>query len=86
MEYASGAATDRYGQSAFFDQDISRPNNAYFDRAERIVQLAADRGLVIGLSSAWSGFGGDGYYSKLTPNNARNYGRYLGRTSAGFRT
>lgn len=70
-----------YGDYALVDEDPTRPNEAYFRHVDAIVDLAAEKGLYIGLLPTW----GD----KVTPmwgagpalfteENARIYGRWLG--------
>lgn len=70
-----------YGDYALVDEDPTRPNEAYFRHVDAIIDLAADKGLYIGLLPTW----GD----KVTPmwgagpaifteENARIYGRWLG--------
>jgi len=63
--------------------DLSTPNPAYFDRAARMVQLAAAHGMVLLLDPAETG----GWLSVLDSNGvakARAYGRFLATRFAGF--
>ena len=57
--------------------DLSTPNEAYFERADRIIKRAADRGLLVILdpieTSGWLGVMHDNGLSKC-----RDYGRFLG--------
>ena len=70
-----------YGERPLLDDDPTRPNEAYFAYVDDLIQMAADRGLYVGLLPTW----GD----KVTPlwgvgpsvfdeENARVYGRFLG--------
>lgn len=70
-----------YGDYALVEEDPTRPNEAYFRHVDAIIDLAADKGLYVGLLPTW----GD----KVTPmwgvgpaifteESARMYGRWLG--------
>lgn len=70
-----------YGDYALVDDDPTRPNEAYFGHVDFIVNLAAEKGLYIGLLPTW----GDKVTAQwgagpviFTPENARSYGRWLG--------
>lgn len=61
--------------------DPARPNEAYFAFVDKVVAMAAERGLVMALLPTW----GDKFNRKwgegpeiFTPENARAYGRWLG--------
>ena len=63
--------------------DLSTPNEAYFSRADRMIQLAAQYGFVVLLDPAETG----GWLDTLVANGVekdRAYGQYLGRRYAGF--
>ena len=63
--------------------DLSTPNEAYFSRADRMIQLAAQYGFVVLLDPAETG----GWLDMLVANGVdkdRAYGQYLGRRYAGF--
>jgi hypothetical protein len=58
--------------------DLSTPNPAYFDRAAKMIQLAANSGMVVLLDPAETG----GWLDVLEANGVkktRDYGRFLGR-------
>jgi hypothetical protein len=72
--------------------DLSTPNDAYFAHVDRLVQMAAERGIVLFLAPAYlgykdpayPGFQGhpEGWYAELLDNGierCRSYGEYLGR-------
>jgi hypothetical protein len=68
-------------QRPFTDNDPGKPNEAYFRHVDRIVELARERGLIIGMLPAW----GDNVVKVrgpgpaiFTAENARAYGRFLG--------
>ncbi len=71
-----------YGERPLIDNDPTRPNKAYFNYVDELVQMAADHDLYVGLLPTW----GD----KVTPmwgagpqvfneKNAYAYGRFLGQ-------
>lgn len=71
-----------YGHTPLQDNDPTRPQAAYFQHVDYIVDLAAQLGLYIGLLPTW----GDKVDRKwgigpeiFTPENARIYGEFLGR-------
>lgn len=71
-----------YGHTPLIDDDPARPNEAYWQFVDEVIQMAADKGLYIGLLPTW----GD----KVTllwgvgpvifnEDNAYAYGRWLGQ-------
>lgn len=76
-----GKAVTREGIATFLDaknEDIAQPNPAYFAHAEKLVEKAAERGLLMAMSSLWFGYKGTGYFAALDQAKARAFGRYLG--------
>ncbi|MCJ7738452.1 MAG: glycoside hydrolase family 140 protein [Anaerolineae bacterium] len=74
-----------YGELPLFDNDPTRPNDAYFRHVDAIVDKAEALGLSVGMLPTW----GDKWNRKwgdgpeiFTPDNARWYGRYVGRRYA----
>lgn len=70
-----------YGATPLVDADPTRPNEAYFEHVDYIVNRADSLGLFIGMLPTW----GDKFNLKwgvgpevFTPENARVYGRFLG--------
>ena len=71
-----------YGEVPLYDNDPTRPNEAYFQHVDTLIRMAHDKGLYIGLLPTW----GDkirpahATNSKIIFNteNAYQYGRYLG--------
>lgn len=70
-----------YGDFALTDEDPTRPNEAYFRHVDAVIDLAAAKGLYVGLLPTWA--------DKVTPmwgagpaiftvENAHSYGRWLG--------
>ncbi len=77
-----------YGEVPFTDMDPARPNGAYFEHVDWIVNRAEHYGLFIGMLPTWgSWLGGvdkdrpDGNFFNET--NVREYGRFLGNRYAG---
>jgi len=70
-----------YGHTPLKDNDPTRPNEAYFEHVDYVVNKAAELGLRVGMLPTW----GDKFNKKwgvgpeiFTPENARVYGRFLG--------
>ena len=70
-----------YGALPLVDRDPTRPNEAYFQHVDHIVNRAQELGLVVGMLPTW------GRYWTRTPSagpaiftleNARSYGRLIG--------
>jgi hypothetical protein len=64
--------------------DLSTPNAAYFDHAEKVFECARAKGFLLAVSSAWFGFGGDCWYEHLNDGNVRDYGLFLGKRFGRF--
>jgi hypothetical protein len=70
-----------YGHVPLLDSDPTRPNEAYFEHVDFIVNKAESLGIYIGMLPTW----GDKFNRRwgvgpevFTPENARIYGAYLG--------
>lgn len=71
-----------YGDLPLYQQDPTRPNEAYFQHVDYIIDKAAELGMAVGLLPSW----GDKVFKNIwgkgpevfTPDNARVYGRWLG--------
>jgi hypothetical protein len=65
-----------FGEVPWIDGDPARPNPAYFENVDHVVDYANRQGLVLAMLPTW------GYYVKeaktLNTSNARAYGRWLG--------
>jgi len=68
------------GQLPFLDLDPARPNEAFFQHLDRVLQLGADKGLIWGLLPTW----GDKWNQQwgkgpviFNAENAFTYGRWL---------
>ncbi|MDI9382695.1 MAG: glycoside hydrolase family 140 protein [Verrucomicrobiota bacterium] len=71
-----------YGHTPLIENDPTRPNPAYFEHVDYIVNKAEELGIFIGMLPTW----GDKFNKKwgvgpvcFTPENALVYGRYLGQ-------
>jgi uncharacterized protein DUF4038/collagenase-like protein with putative collagen-binding domain len=68
-------------EPADFSEDMSRPNEPYWRHFDALVAAAEKRGLLLGISTSWSQWGGkdkDGWRFQLNESNAAAYGRFLG--------
>jgi hypothetical protein len=73
---------NRYGALPLVEVDPARPNEAYFEHVDFVVEQAAALGLFVGMLPTW----GDKFNKKwgvgpevFTPANARTFGEFLGR-------
>ncbi len=76
--------------------DLSTPNDAYFDAAERVLNACAERGFLVILAPTYIGYRKDrpgvsrhleGWYDEIVstgPDGCRRYGEYLGRRFGRF--
>lgn len=69
------------GEKPLLDSDPNKPNEKYFAHVDWVIKKAEEKGIFIGLLPTW----GDKWNKKwgngpeiFTPENAKNYGRYLG--------
>lgn len=69
------------GEKPLINNDPLLPNEKYFQHIDRIIKIAEEKGLFIGLLPTW----GDKWNKKwgkgpeiFAPENARNYGKFLG--------
>ncbi|MCU1240425.1 MAG: hypothetical protein JWO71_1151 [Candidatus Acidoferrum typicum] len=86
-KFAIDAPKNRRGDSPFTVADnFAAPNDAYFDFADSIIELAASKGMLVSLAAMYLGYGGgaEGWWSTLT-NAANtqtvcyNFGFYVGK-------
>jgi hypothetical protein len=77
-----------YGELPLIDHDPLQPNERYFEYVDRVIRLAGDQGLFVGLLPTW----GDKIELLahgvgpiiFNPDNARRYGEWIGRRYRGF--
>ena len=86
-KFAIDAPRNRRGDPPFVITDnFGTPNDAYFEYADSIIDLAASKGMLVSLAPMYLGYGGldEGWWSALT-NGANtqevcyNFGLYLGK-------
>jgi len=77
-----GPLPNYQGELPWIDGDPARPNPAYFDWVARVVEMAAERGIVMALLPAW----GDMVVKSevLNEGNAYTYGSWLGARLGGY--
>lgn len=72
------------GHLPLHDLDPAKPNEAYFEHVDRMVDYAAGQGLYMALLPTWGAHAEDkhnwilGNHAIFTPENARQFGRFLG--------
>jgi hypothetical protein len=59
--------------------DLTQPNEAYWQHVDAIFEAATERGFVLAISAAWFGYGGAGWRPYVTVEAAGVYGRFLGQ-------
>ncbi len=87
IEHKFNGPLTRTGEHPFKDpQDLSTPNDAYFEHADWIMEQAAAAGMVVFLAPMYLGYkhplNDDGWYQEARlsgPEKCYRYGRYLGR-------
>ncbi len=89
-KFTTNAPNDAAGDGPFLvPGDFSTPNEAYFAHADRVIQDAASKGVMIMLAPAYLGFRGEdeGWFQEMTANGPakmRDYGRYIGNRYKNF--
>jgi uncharacterized protein DUF4038/collagenase-like protein with putative collagen-binding domain len=89
-EFASNAPANIYGDPPFeADGDFSRPNEAYFEHAESVLQRAQEQGFLVLLTPAYIGYrdSGEGFYDEMDaagPEVLEGYGRYVAERFSGL--
>jgi len=80
-ELDGASSPNKYGNSAFINNDPTKPNEKYFEHVDFIVNQAQKNGLYIGMLPTW----GDKWNKKwgngpevFTPENAYIYGKWIG--------
>ena len=83
-KFASNAPSNCYGDAPFTNpDDMSTPNEAYFEHADWVMQRAAALDFAVLLVPSYAGYTGtdEGWYSEMQasgPDKLREYGRYVG--------
>ena len=71
-----------YGDLPLIDKDPTKPNEGYFKHVDFIVNKAEELGLIIGMLPSWGShwrLTSDYASGIFTPENARTYGRFIGK-------
>ena len=77
---------DAYGNTAFeTDTDITRPVEAYWKYAEKVMKEAESRGFLLIVSELWYGWGEGLWMHHVRPENVKIYGVFIGKRFARFR-
>ena len=81
-EYGGLVEPNPYGHLPLVNQDPARPNEAYFEHVDFVVNRAEELGLVVGMLPTW----GDKWNKKwgqgpeiFTTENATSFGEFLGK-------
>lgn len=72
-------APNANGDLPLMDRDPARPNEAYFSHVDFVLDRAGSLGLYTGLLPAWGKYWKAGKDKIFTVENARAFGRFLGR-------
>lgn len=72
--------TNKAGQKAFNNNDLSTPNDAYFSHVDWVINQAAARNMQMIINPAALA----NYTNHLTPSSARALGRYVGKRYKNF--
>ncbi len=82
-QFSANPPKNVYGDAPFLTPgDFSTPNEAYFAHAAYVINLAAQKGMLVLLTPAYMGAGGgsEGWYQEMVANGTTklsNYGTYL---------
>jgi len=80
--FEGGIKPNVYGHEPFINRDPSRPNEAYFQHVDYVVDKAESLGLYTGMFPAWAGTyirSDRGLFNSSNIPAARSYGRFLGK-------
>lgn len=73
-----------YGEYPLVDMDPTRPNDAYFQHVDWLVNQAKEYGLIMALLPTWGSYVQDKNRKIFDEKNARAYGEYLGERYSDF--
>lgn len=86
--------TNRAGDPPFLGKtDLGRPNEAYFQQVDKVIDFAGQQNLVLAIAPLWAGCCGEGWAGRTKDNQpaamnaqgaekCRDFGRWLGRRYA----
>lgn len=84
----AGGMTNRDGENPFNPKDdITKPNEAYWQHVDSVLNIAKSKGLLVVMSAVWLRWGGDdtqGWRDRVNNSNAKIYGRFLGKRYKSF--
>ncbi len=72
---------DRYGHQPFLDDDLTRPDESYWEHVDRVVEKTEEEGFLVFFFPIYLGCCDDGYLGLLQKNGvdrAGQYGRWIG--------
>ncbi len=83
-KFGARAPANIYGDAPFTGRPFATPNDAYFTRADAIIQAAGARGMTVLLAPIYLGFncGSEGWCAEVngaTLAEMRSWGQYVGR-------
>jgi len=90
IEHKFRGPVNRYGDGPFATPgDFSKPNEKYFEHADRIIHMAAERGMQVFLAPIYLGYIGtdEGWIEETLangPEKCREWGRYVGKRYRDF--
>lgn len=72
---------NRYGELTFHDEDVTRPNGAYWRYIDDVVELAWEKhGIRMAMVPAWGSYAHDGTDPYIiTDENGEAFGRFIGK-------
>ncbi len=80
-QFSSNPPNNVYGAAPFTTPgDFSTPNEAYFAHAEYVIAKAKSKGILVLITPAYMGGGGEGWYQEMVANGEaklRAYGQYV---------
>ena len=76
--FSGGFGLNAYGHRAFIDNDPSKPNEAFFQHVDYVINKAESLGLYMGVLPAWAGSYIRSDRQVLSKSEAYSYGKFLG--------
>ncbi|MFN7997536.1 MAG: glycoside hydrolase family 140 protein [Bryobacteraceae bacterium] len=90
IEHKFRGPVNRYGEGPFTTPgDFSKPNDKYFEHADRVIRMAGEKGFQIFLAPIYLGYIGtdEGWIEEALangPEKCRTWGRYVGKRYKDF--
>jgi len=76
--FSGGFGLNAYGHRAFIDNDPSKPNEAFFQHVDYVINKAESLGLYVGVLPAWAGSYIRNDRQVFSKSDAYSYGKFLG--------